>query len=177
VLNLGKRVHPKTKAETPSYILARRIDIESDAALDRSVKGARGARKLAVTRLWPDREEYIQNCCWSPTRVGQPAKVLEGEGFELAYFTERAKQDRHYHRQGTEIYTLIEGLMDIEIEGDRVRLQPGDSIIVRAGAVHEIENGGERFLAQVVTINCGGESDKFVCDDVGSSPGLTESRQ
>jgi quercetin dioxygenase-like cupin family protein len=90
--------------------------------------------------------------------------VLAGVGFELAVFTERAHQDRHLHRIGTEIYTVLEGEMSIEVEGERFVLTAGDSLLVRPGAAHAVEPARGPFLAQVVTIDSGGAGDKLVVE-------------
>jgi len=81
---------------------------------------------------------------------------------EMAYFTERARQDRHWHVRGTEIYTVLEGEMAIEVESETHVLAARDSIVIRPGAVHRVLPEGRSFLCQVVTAACGGGVDKFV---------------
>jgi mannose-6-phosphate isomerase-like protein (cupin superfamily) len=55
---------------------------------------------------------------------------------------------RHYHAETEEIYVLLEGSGEMEVDGERGPVQPGDSILIPAGAWHEIRAGaGElRFL-------------------------------
>jgi mannose-6-phosphate isomerase-like protein (cupin superfamily) len=54
---------------------------------------------------------------------------------------------RHFHRQSEEIYVVLEGEGDLEIEGQVRRLGPGDAALIPPGAWHEIRARGVlRFL-------------------------------
>ena len=55
---------------------------------------------------------------------------------------------RHYHAASEEIYVLLEGHAEMEVDGDRASVQPGDAILIPAGARHQIRAGesGVRFL-------------------------------
>jgi mannose-6-phosphate isomerase-like protein (cupin superfamily) len=54
---------------------------------------------------------------------------------------------RHYHRRSEEIYFLLEGKGEMELEGDRKLLTAGDAVLIPAGAWHEIRAVGRlRFL-------------------------------
>ena len=54
---------------------------------------------------------------------------------------------RHYHRRSEEIYFLLEGKGEMELEGDRKLLAEGDAVLIPAGARHEIRAVGRlRFL-------------------------------
>ncbi|HET7044219.1 MAG TPA: cupin domain-containing protein [Gaiellaceae bacterium] len=55
---------------------------------------------------------------------------------------------RHYHREAEEIYFLLEGDAELELDGERRPVGPGDAILIPPGAWHEISAGGEgvRFL-------------------------------
>jgi mannose-6-phosphate isomerase-like protein (cupin superfamily) len=57
--------------------------------------------------------------------------------------------ERHYHGRTEEIYVLLEGEGEMEVEGDRARVGPGDAILIPAGARHQIradDSGSLRFL-------------------------------
>jgi len=56
--------------------------------------------------------------------------------------------DRHYHAQTEEIYVLLDGEAEMEVEGERRRVAPGDAILIPAGAWHQIRAGDApvRFL-------------------------------
>jgi quercetin dioxygenase-like cupin family protein len=81
---------------------------------------------------------------------------------EVAVFSQRALQDRHYHRLGTEMYMVLEGRMEIEVAGKNYVLFPGDMIVVNPNAVHQVKPEGTEFICRVVTVNCGGAPDKYV---------------
>ena len=46
--------------------------------------------------------------------------------------------ERHYHVRAEEIYFLLEGEGEMEIDGERRRVGPGDAILIPAGARHQI---------------------------------------
>ena len=94
----------------------------------------------------------------SVTFIATPAVVVMRDT-ELAIFTERAKQTRHCHKIGTEIYTLLEGEMTMEVAGKLYTLCPGDTLVVKPGVWHEVKRDS-RFLCQVVTVNCAGAKDR-----------------
>jgi mannose-6-phosphate isomerase-like protein (cupin superfamily) len=56
--------------------------------------------------------------------------------------------DRHYHARAEEIYVVLDGEAEMEVEGDRGRVGPGDAILIPAGARHQIRAGEApvRFL-------------------------------
>jgi mannose-6-phosphate isomerase-like protein (cupin superfamily) len=45
---------------------------------------------------------------------------------------------RHYHAASEEIYFVLEGEGDLEIDGERRRVGVGDAALIPAGAWHEI---------------------------------------
>src|SRR5687767_13046819 len=54
---------------------------------------------------------------------------------------------RHYHRQSEEFYLILEGAGRMEIDGEWREVEPGDAILIPAGAWHTIEASRElRFL-------------------------------
>ena len=83
-------------------------------------------------------------------------------GTEIAVFNELARQDRHHHKVGTEIYIVVEGRMIIEIDDIHYPLSVGDMVIVNPGTVHEVKPAGTQFLCRVLTVNCKGDEDKYV---------------
>jgi len=46
--------------------------------------------------------------------------------------------ERHYHARTEEIYFLLEGEGEMEVNGDRQRVRPGDAVLIPAGARHQI---------------------------------------
>ena len=59
----------------------------------------------------------------------------------------RATQ-RHYHARSEEIYLIVEGGGELEVDGDRRRVSVGDAILIPPGASHELSAGdrGVRLL-------------------------------
>ena len=47
---------------------------------------------------------------------------------------------RHYHRESEEIYFVVEGSGELEIDGRRRRVRPGDAALIPPGAWHTLEN-------------------------------------
>jgi mannose-6-phosphate isomerase-like protein (cupin superfamily) len=49
---------------------------------------------------------------------------------------------RHYHAQAEEIYFVLEGEGDLELDGDRAHVGPGDAIPISPGVWHQLRNTG-----------------------------------
>jgi mannose-6-phosphate isomerase-like protein (cupin superfamily) len=120
---------------------------------------ARGARKLLVTEIYPAKEEPAADSYWRHDSGSGKCPVLLMPDAESAVFTQLARQTRHRHLVGTEIYLLLEGRMSIEVEGVDYTLAPGDALVVQPGAYHEVRREGE-FLCRVFTLHCGGAQDR-----------------
>jgi mannose-6-phosphate isomerase-like protein (cupin superfamily) len=58
------------------------------------------------------------------------------------------RTERHYHAESEELYYLVEGTGEMEIDGERSQVGPGDAILVPPGAWHQITAGDAelRFL-------------------------------
>ena len=59
----------------------------------------------------------------------------------------RATQ-RHYHAASEEIYLIVEGRGELDVDGDRREVEVGDAILIPPGAWHELTAGetGVRLL-------------------------------
>lgn len=53
---------------------------------------------------------------------------------------------RHYHRVTEEIYLVTKGSGELEVDGDKRRVRPGDAILIPPGAWHTLENDGSSEL-------------------------------
>jgi mannose-6-phosphate isomerase-like protein (cupin superfamily) len=143
----------------PALLLTQQ-SIRSDPALQ---PGQCGYRKVVVTELYPGESEAMTVPWLPPLSATGLCTVMRTDNIEAAFFTQAARQDRHYHRLGTEIYTVLEGQMLIAIAAQTYRLLAGDTIIVNPGSVHEIHPEATiSFLCQVINLNCGGHADKFI---------------
>lgn len=140
-------------------LFVRMDEVRNDPALQ---PGRRGARKLLVTELYESKEKEARDTVWSPPQGSDKCPVQLMTDSEIAVFTHLASQDRHYHKKGTEIYMVLEGEMIIEVEGVNYLLSSGDMIVVNPEAKHEVKPQGKKFLCRVVTVNCGGASDRCV---------------
>lgn len=50
---------------------------------------------------------------------------------------------RHYHAESEEIYFLLEGGGELEVDGETRTVGPGDAILIPPGAWHRLEAGSE----------------------------------
>jgi mannose-6-phosphate isomerase-like protein (cupin superfamily) len=46
--------------------------------------------------------------------------------------------ERHYHSRSEEIYFVLEGAGEIELDRERRRVEPGDAVLIRPGTWHQI---------------------------------------
>ena len=54
---------------------------------------------------------------------------------------------RHYHRASEEIYFVVEGDGEMELDGERRRVEPGDAILIPPDAWHTLVNVGDGLLS------------------------------
>jgi mannose-6-phosphate isomerase-like protein (cupin superfamily) len=54
--------------------------------------------------------------------------------------------ERHYHERSEEIYLVTKGSGELEVDGERRRVRPGDAILIPPGAWHTLENNGTSEL-------------------------------
>jgi mannose-6-phosphate isomerase-like protein (cupin superfamily) len=50
---------------------------------------------------------------------------------------------RHYHREAEEIYYLLEGGGEMELDGERAAVRAGDAILIPPGAWHQLRASAE----------------------------------
>ena len=46
--------------------------------------------------------------------------------------------ERHYHARTEEIYFVLDGVGEMEVDGERRRVVPGDAVLIPPGAWHRI---------------------------------------
>ena len=49
----------------------------------------------------------------------------------------------HYHRESEEIYFVLEGEGELNLDGEQARIGPGDAVPIPPGAWHELRNTGK----------------------------------
>jgi mannose-6-phosphate isomerase-like protein (cupin superfamily) len=54
--------------------------------------------------------------------------------------------ERHYHARSEEIYFVLEGRGEMELDGARAEIGPGDAVAIPPGAWHEIVALGDEQL-------------------------------
>lgn len=143
-------------------LIVTKTALKCDPALS---PGARGARKILVTQLYSSTEEEAGTLTWQSPAAGSKCPVQVMADTEVAVFNQFASQERHCHRSATEMYMVLEGKMTIEFSDGEYLLREGDMIIVNPGTTHEVKRQTEPFLCRVVTVNCGGQADKFEVSD------------
>ena len=140
-------------------LLIKLSSVKKDVALG---EGQRGDRKILVTKLFEKKEQKATKIEWEPpTTSSSKCPVLLMKDTEVDVFTQNAKQDRHHHKQATEIYDVIEGCMTIEVEGRDYSLGPGDMIVVNPESWHEVKPCGTDFLCRVVVVCYRGAEDRY----------------
>lgn len=53
---------------------------------------------------------------------------------------------RHYHPVAEESYYILAGAATVTLDGETIRMNPGDAVAIPAGSIHEIHNTGEADL-------------------------------
>jgi mannose-6-phosphate isomerase-like protein (cupin superfamily) len=145
--------------ETPRIpaLLVTLNSIKKDPALQ---PAGRGDRKILVTTLCPEIEVEAVSLSWSAGDECSKTPVQLMEDIEVAVFNHHARQTRHWHNCGMEIYMVVEGEMFIWVQGEEHVLRAGDMIVVNPGAEHEVLSKGTEFLCRVVSVHCSGKADK-----------------
>jgi mannose-6-phosphate isomerase-like protein (cupin superfamily) len=54
--------------------------------------------------------------------------------------------ERHHHRLSEEIYFVLKGSGDMEIDGEHKRIAVGDAVLIPPGAWHTLHNNGTSEL-------------------------------
>lgn len=50
---------------------------------------------------------------------------------------------RHYHRETEEFYFVLSGSGEMELDGDRSDVGPGDTVVIRPGVWHQLHAGSD----------------------------------
>jgi len=76
----------------------------------------------------------------SCTRHGTilPTAAVRNQSLAEATLDPGQATQRHYHREAEEMYFLLEGIGEMEVDGEGARVSPGDAILIPPGAWHQI---------------------------------------
>ena len=80
---------------------------------------------------------------------GIPTGGTELQSLAEATLAPGQATERHYHAESEEVYFVLEGAGEMEIDGERGLVRAGDAIPLRRGQRHQIVNVGDgplRFL-------------------------------
>ena len=80
--------------------------------------------------------------------LGLPTAPVRNQSLAEATLEPGQSTQRHYHREAEEIYYVVEGAGEMELDGDRRQIGVGDAVLIPPGAWHEITAGADgcRFL-------------------------------
>jgi mannose-6-phosphate isomerase-like protein (cupin superfamily) len=75
-----------------------------------------------------------------PCPCGESTRILRGADGAPCSLHVTAIRDsvRHYHRETTEVYYILEGTGKMELNGDWVPLEPGVTIWIEPGTRHRL---------------------------------------
>ena len=72
-----------------------------------------------------------------PCGEARRAFVDDADGVASLHITDICADTRtHYHKRLTEIYYILEGAGEIELDGERHPIVPGDAILIKPGCRH-----------------------------------------
>jgi mannose-6-phosphate isomerase-like protein (cupin superfamily) len=72
-----------------------------------------------------------------PCGQARRAFVDDADGVASLHQVEISADARaHYHKRMTEMYYILEGTGEIELDGERYPVRPGDAILIKPGCRH-----------------------------------------
>ena len=80
--------------------------------------------------------------------LGLPTAPVRHQSLAEATLVGGQATERHYHAQSEEIYYVVEGSGEMELDGERQQVGVGDAVLIPPGARHQIRADAEglRFL-------------------------------
>ena len=63
----------------------------------------------------------------------------------------RQKHPYHYHKVKEETFQLLHGDLEVELEGKRIKVQPGDTVLVEPGTWHKFHTLSGAIFEEVST--------------------------
>jgi mannose-6-phosphate isomerase-like protein (cupin superfamily) len=80
--------------------------------------------------------------------LGLPTAPVRNQSLAEATLEAGQATERHYHAESEEIYYVVEGSGEMELDGERRRVDVGDAVLIPPGARHQIraDAGRLRFL-------------------------------
>lgn len=99
-----------------------------------------------------------------PCVCGTSTRIITREDTPVAnlHVTSITDSDKHYHREVTEFYYILEGTGQMELGKDVVGLRPGVTILIPPGLPHRAY-GDVKCL--IVGVPAWKHDDEFFCDE------------
>jgi N-acetylneuraminate synthase len=70
----------------------------------------------------------------------------------------RQKHPYHYHKQKEETFQLLNGDLEVEIDGNQIALRPGDTILVQPGCWHKFQSLNGAIFEEISTTHYNNDS-------------------
>ena len=77
---------------------------------------------------------------------GLPTGGVEKQSLAEATLAPGQATKRHHHRASEEIYFVLDGEGELELDGDRRRIAEGDAVAIPPGAWHQLHAHGDAPL-------------------------------
>jgi mannose-6-phosphate isomerase-like protein (cupin superfamily) len=108
----------------------------------------------AVAAPQPDADYSRHVELRNPQRDATPFVTKDGSTIREYFHSERQSlaeasleprqtTQRHYHERSEEIYLIVEGGGELEVDGDRREVAAGDAVLIPPSAWHELTAGGD----------------------------------
>ena len=80
--------------------------------------------------------------------LGLPTAPVRNQSLAEASLEPGQATERHYHAESEEIYFVVQGAGEMELDGERRRVDVGDAVLIPPRARHQIraDADGLRFL-------------------------------
>jgi mannose-6-phosphate isomerase-like protein (cupin superfamily) len=80
--------------------------------------------------------------------LGLPTAPVRNQSLAEATLVPGQATERHYHAESEELYYVVEGSGEMELDGERRQVAVGDAVLIPPGARHQIRAYAEglRFL-------------------------------
>ena len=73
--------------------------------------------------------------------LGLATAPVRSQSLAEATLAPGQQTQRHYHADSEEFYYVLDGEGEMEIDGERAAVGPGDAVLIPAGAWHQITAG------------------------------------
>jgi len=97
------------------------------------------------SRQWKSGRGYNKALLVNAETLGVPGTIVQ-----IMRVAPKETIPAHYHRHATEAFHFLSGMGTMTIGGERVVLNPGDTLVCEAGEMHDAENPGNEEWAYVV---------------------------